>query len=330
MIATRGPQTVELSRPMLCAHCTPFEVLKATSAVHVFNDIRSMWCDSRGVMCDLRAWSGRLTRRRNAPFGAPLSALSPACYKRMGGKSGNVANARRNHPSKARKATQHNVKESEATQRKATAATSGGGWRRSATERTLGKPNQATQRNETKSNATHSRAEHHGAEQRKRVRKRVTGGNRPSCGETFDRTDTSGNKRRRLATGHNVANHPANPSKQSRGERSRVAPRRVPPRCAEPSRAEPSRAVHSRAERSRAEQRKSPQWRGRARQGKANTNQHEHHESEVDTNSEGRRRAATWYPRLPSSLPSPIHRTRNTTHTSGDGPPGGESLSQTK
>ena len=32
----------------------------------------------------------------------------------------------RNHPSKARTATQHNVKESEATQRKATAATTVG------------------------------------------------------------------------------------------------------------------------------------------------------------------------------------------------------------
>ena len=72
----------------------------------------------------------------------------------------------------------------------------------------------------------------------------VTGGNRPR-GETFastnrtdtHRTDTSGDKRRRLATGRNVAIPPANPSKQNRGERSWVGPR-----CAEP---EPS-TEHSR------------------------------------------------------------------------------------
>ena len=105
---------------MLCEHCTPFEVVNATPAVHLFYGIGSMWCDSRGVMCDIGAWSGRLTRRGNAPFGVPLSALPSACYKRQkaatGGQGGNVANARRNHPSKARTATQHNVKESEATQ----------------------------------------------------------------------------------------------------------------------------------------------------------------------------------------------------------------------
>ena len=264
-------------------------------------------------MYDIGAWSGRLTRRRN-----------PATSERAetGGKGGNVANARRNHPSKARTATQHNVKESEATQRKATAATSGGGWRRSATGRALGSlPQMATcgdgppraeplanptkRRNITKRSATQRTAEPSTTEQSKRNASARGDGREPAVTwrdlclhlaltpTAQTQAATSGDGWRRAATWQTRRNHP------NRAEESRAVWRHAASRRAARSRAEPSRVEHSRAERSRAEKSTTMAGQGKARQTQTST---KHHEREVDINSEGRRRAATWRIPFPNQI----------------------------